>query len=144
MRYLWIAAVGMLGCAPPPEVDLSDGLDPRIDILYPSNGGEGVSIDLLRRLNMVVVVAIQNLDFLPANADEDPVDREGQGHWHLEINGEYKIAATDLFVEYQSEPNEYAANQSLEIRAVLVSNTHNPLAIDGQLVDTVEVTVGEE
>lgn len=138
----WVA--GMVACAPPPEVDLGAAEEPVIEILYPVTNTTDLGLDEEGRLHMVVVVDINGFEFLPAYSDDPEVDREGQGHWHLLINGTLKSAAQELFVEFVSEPNEYTPGQLVGIRAELVTNTHNPLTQPSQVVDTVEITVAGE
>jgi hypothetical protein len=128
-RLPWFAALVSLGaaCAPPP---LPEGSATRIDILFPE-----ARTDITVCPDFVMVVDIQNLQVIDPETTAGNVD--GQGHWHLKIQGEYVGFVNQLWTPVSLGDE---ANGPVILTAALADNEHNEIGIDA----TTEIIVSSE
>ena len=135
MPVLFLSLLAATGCAPP-VLDEAPG----IDILFPYSS----QVDTFCP-TMVVVVDVTGFSLSAEGIDQDEV--EGEGHWHLLVDGEYiGLSATDYFLVDDSlalEPGRVHA-----LSAALRTNQHNPLdpdVVSGEVeinVDDVDDCIG--
>ena len=107
----------LLGGCEPPDAEL-----PSIEILYP----EGATIELQHDCSLLIdiVVDIDNLEMV----DPDSVTEAemGQGHWHMDINGEPSESLWGSIVAtYQGGADIFDVKDILRIETTLQDNEHN-------------------
>lgn len=137
-RPLLIAAmIGLCACAPPPLPsggDDSQGADaaPSITIVYPESSQTEVYCP-----TFLVVVDIEGFTLSPIV--DEPVNVEGEGHWHLLDSADYITAADKEYVEIPGGKALSAGTHSLV--ATLANNDHQPL--DPVVAYSIEIVVGD-
>jgi hypothetical protein len=139
-RALFLSLIALGGCAPPP-VPGGVGGDPEIELLYPPRDAGTLPLDDQGRLSFLVVVSVDNLEFVTPSDDNEDVD--GQGHFHLSINDVYIDAPPHQYYQYVSAPGDYTVDQGLSVRVSVQSNTHRDLDASAAWEDIAEYTVGE-
>jgi hypothetical protein len=128
-RLPWIATLVSLGaaCAPPP---LPEGSGTSIDILFPE-----ARTDITVCPNFVMVVDIQNLELTDPEATGG--NEEGEGHWHLKIQGEHVGSVYQLWAPVSLGDD---TSGPMILTAALADNEHNEVGIDA----TTEIIVSSE
>lgn len=112
-----LGLLALAGCAAPVLDDASS-----IEILFPAS-----STELTYCPTMPVVVEVDGFTLSPEGIDQAPVD--GEGHWHLEVNGEYVgTTAEHTFLIDDSLALEPGRTHALV--ATLRTNQHEPLDPD--------------
>lgn len=107
-----------------PEKGPEDGATPEIRLLYPTNAspveasGEGADCTV----ELLVVVDILNLDFVPPSQATGAVD--GEGHWHFEINGDKRDRPEALWAEETLVGDRFCPGSTLNIRVALANGAH--------------------
>lgn len=139
-RSLFLSVAVLAACAPPPTPD-GAATDPSIRLLYPPRDQDTLALDDQGRLSFLVVVDINDLEFVTPG--EDNVDVDGQGHFHLSLNDVYIDAPAEQYYSYTSAPDAYTAGQGLSVRVSVQSNTHKDLDESPDWEDIVEYTVAE-
>ncbi len=139
-RALFLSLFALCACAPP-AVPGAVGGDPEIELLYPPRDAVTLPLDAQGRLSFLVVVSLDNLEFVTPSDDNADVD--GQGHFHLSINDVYIDAPPHQYYPYMSAPDDYTVGQGLSVRVSLQSNTHRDLDASASWEDIAEYTVGE-
>lgn len=140
-RLSWWLTVGLMACAPPPEPDGGGTTagEPRIELLHPPANVGTIELDAAGRLSFLVVADIDDLEFVEPNAASE--DIEGQGHYHVNINGTYIDAPPASSYDYTSNPGEFAVDQAISLSVTLASNTHEDLDQFEDWSDTIEFRV---
>ncbi|NCG19080.1 MAG: hypothetical protein GWP91_08715 [Rhodobacterales bacterium] len=132
MKFPLIAVFLVFGCAPP-ELSGDFGQDsganagsqlPTIRIVYPPNGGEIIltSTDDPEgpcRIKTVVAIDVDHYAIVP----DSETEVEGEGHWHLKLEGEDYVKVIQQHGELISQ-RQYLPGGLKTISAELVSNTH--------------------
>ncbi len=113
--------MGLVACAPPPEV--AGGGEPSIRVIHPPGDVGAVALDDEGRLRILVVVDVNDLAFVPPSVS-NLIPVEGEGHWHLTVNGVYKGAPDAEFVDYVSGSDEFAVGTAMSLRVSLATNDH--------------------
>jgi hypothetical protein len=125
------------GCAPPDPIELQDGGEPTISILYPSPTTSELPVDADGNLHALVVVDINNFEYVPPGTTDQVV--EGQGHWHIFLDPlDFYAAPTDLF--YDTPIPGLEVGQSYRLRVTLQNNDHSDPPCAGVCTDAVEFT----
>ncbi len=143
-----LAVLGALAaCAPPPEITVagSGTGEASVELIYPpSDVGipltqEGVGPNAELYLDLLVVVSVDGLEYVPPVPD--PEDVEGQGHYHFNVNGAYVDAPPAKFYEYRSDEGEFKEGDRVQISVTLASNTHQDLDQFTDWIDVIEFDV---
>lgn len=132
MRFPLIAIIFAFGCAPP-ELSGDFGTNtgnqlPSIQIVYPPNG-ETIALtnaddaDGPCRIKTVVAIDVDNYLIV---VDTD-IEVDGEGHWHLQLEGEDYFPVLDQHGELISQKT-YLPGGIKTISAELVSGTHQSFA----------------
>lgn len=143
-RWICCLPLILLACEPPPD-PLADagagGGEPAIEMIHPPRD---VGIIPLNgdRLEVFLTVAIYNLEFF--SPDEPRDDAEGEGHWHLNVNGVYRDAPAQRFHLWRSQAGEFEVGDRVQLSATLSSNMHRDLDMFDDWIDVIEFNVGEE
>ena len=122
-----------LGCAPPPVGVDAAVAEPSIEILFPESDP-----DITYCPVFTVVVDVDNLEY--STEDRLGGDHvEGQGHWHLYVNGEY------IAYELKDWSTTPALEEGLNQLSVdLAQNDHQPYEVNGDVPTYIaEITVGD-
>lgn len=114
---LCLALLSTAGCAPP-VLDEA----PTIDILFPYSS----QVDTFCP-TMVVVVDVTGFTLAPDSIDQDEVD--GEGHWHLMVDGEYIGNSGDNYF-LVDDTLALESGRSHALSAALRTNQHNELDPD--------------
>jgi hypothetical protein len=130
----------LAACAPPPVPATTEG-EPAITLLYPPSDAGTLPLDALRRLKFTIVVDLDGLTFVPPDTKDEDV--EGEGHYHVSINGSYEGAPDQLYFDYVSDPGEFEVGDGIELNVSLESNTHRDLDQFSGWEDVAEFTVGD-
>lgn len=126
---LLAATLGASSACAPPMLD--DAIS--VEILFPISSQEVAYCPTLP-----VVVSAQGFDLSEEGIDQDPV--EGQGHWHLEVNGEY-LGNSGTSTFYLGPELALESGRSHALVAKLRTNDHQPLDPD---VSSTEVEIRVE
>lgn len=126
----------LVACAPPDPPVGGGALG--VEILHPPADVGSVALDDDGVLRILIVVDVNGIEFVePGTVDEDV---EGQGHWHLHVNGGYEGPPPARFILWEDEAAEEGQNYA--IRASMATNDHNDVIVDGIPVDdTIEFTI---
>ena len=142
-----VALLSAVACAPPVlpidtgnPVDTGKGgddsaqssSDPSIRIIYPVSSTTTVYCP-----SFFIVVDVDN--FTIVDIQDDPVDVEGEGHWHLKNDDTYVVAVDK---EYLQVPTDKVFSTGTHyVSAQLAQNDHQPL--DPNVEYGVEITIGQ-
>jgi hypothetical protein len=134
----------LLACAPPDAVDLTEAVEPSIELLYPPANVGTIPLDADGVLRFLVVADIDNLSFVTPvmNMEDPPPPVDGEGHFHVNINGVYVDAPEDLYYEYASKVAEFDAGQQLALSVTLAANDHTDLDMYTDWEKIIEFEVG--
>lgn len=132
----------LIACEPPDAPDFGGAGEPLVELLNPPADVGTIPLDDQGVLSFLVVADIDNLTWVPPSQDhEDPVD--GEGHYHVNINGAYVAAPTLLYYEYASQPGEFTVGQQLQLSVTLAANDHSDLDMYEEWQQVIEFEVGE-
>ncbi|HMV69948.1 MAG TPA: hypothetical protein PKA64_24120 [Myxococcota bacterium] len=132
--------LALAACEPPDAPDLGSSAEPAIELLYPPADVGTIALDLDSVLRILVVADIDNLDYVPDAKGQAAVD--GQGHYHVNINGVYVAAPVALYYEYASEPGAFTVGQQLSLSVTLAANDHTALDMYDAWERVIEFEVG--
>ncbi len=113
-----LTCIAISACAPPPAGDGASA----VEILFPYSTQDDVFCP-----TMIVVVDVDGFTLSPEGIDGDEVD--GEGHWHLLVNGEYITNSTYEYLVLD-DSIALAPGRTHTMQATLRSNQHQELDPD--------------
>jgi hypothetical protein len=129
---LWRLAftLSLAACGPPD----APGGDPEIRLLYPTADTElrAIETDVGCTATFFVAVDLLNLEFVAPHDDHGSESVEGQGHYHIALDGDYYGAPTSLATEVAISSEDAKGwgacpGNTLELRVSLAKNDHEDL-----------------
>lgn len=133
--------LSMTACAPPPlPTDTGKGGDdsaqvsdaPTIRIIYPVSTSSTVYCPSF-------FMAVDVDGFTLTTIQDEPVNVDGEGHWHVKSDGTYVMAVDKEYI--QVPVSEKITAGTHYISAQLATNDHQPL--DPNVEHSIEITIGD-
>ena len=143
MRSSLALLILAVGCVPPPPVGggLDTGVDsePALQIVFPPP--DTLEIALNNNCDFQTVVAIDVDNFELINPAETEGDKDGQGHWHLQMTVPDRGYTVVFDQSGTMLEEDIPVGELVTIRAALQSNTHEELIEITNFQSVIEVTV---
>jgi hypothetical protein len=147
MRAPFFAALMLIACEPPPEVDVAGQLedDVSISIVYPplvdpEGGPFRIKPDANGDFFVKIVVDVTGFELVDPYADPPPPNAEDEGHWHADLSDGDTIVSFARFGEIYLDGSEVTDGDLRVITVTVRQNDHGQRDLeDGAGEDTVEI-----
>jgi len=136
-----------VGCAPPPAVvvagsDTAGDLQPGLQIVFPSAEMLDNPIPMNSDCVLELVIAIDVDNFEIIAPSETDGDKDGQGHWHLQMTVPDRSYTAVFGQAGIINEADLSPGEQVTVRGALQSNTHEELDAFDNYQSVIEFFVG--